>query len=187
MLLPLMILVLTGCASMVREEALPQEPFPSVAQAAKEVPALGELQQGKSELLNITSKKSPKVMHEDTSDYFEVVTVQGVQGEAFTIRADGHCTCLGMPKWIVNPRLYMFDEAGELVAESAIDPEVGPLAAVIEGTYPATGTYDLVVLAESKYHRKRTGAIPGYLNGVHIVTIPYTIREFGKVRVAIQE
>ena len=186
-LIPLLaLLLMTGCTTLKRESASPHETFPSLEQAVQVVQPLGPLGKERAETVNISPKLSPKSAHENTEDFFEVVTVDGTAGESFSIHANGVCQCFGMPKWVVNPRIFLFDDAGQLVGESPIDPELGPLHAMLEGTFPATGRYRLVLLAESEHHRKRTGAIPTYHNGAYLMDIPYTIRDIGKIMVRFQ-
>ena len=183
--MPLFVLLLTGCASMSRQDVLSQQEFPSLADALIAVAPIGQLEKGKAETIKISPKKSPKATHEGTQDFFEIVTLQGTEGEPFRIETNALCDCLGMPKWVVNPRLYLFDAEGNVIAESPAESDSGLLSALVDGSYPATGTYKLVLLAESKHHRMRTGSVPGYMNGVQVMSIPMTIRETGKLVVML--
>lgn len=142
-----LILIVTGCSSISRQDSLSEVTYDSLPQAAEEVSSVTTLEKGNQISIEILQDKSPKVIHEETLDHFELVTIKGVSGEKFIIKARSSCSCFGFRKWIVSPELSLFDSNNE-----KIDYEIfGDLAQKeIKGVFPETGEYKLIALVETK-------------------------------------
>lgn len=142
-----LILIVTGCSSISRQDSLSEVTYDSLPQAAEEVSSVTSLEKGSQISIEILQDKSPKVIHEETLDHFELVTIKGVSGDRFIIKARTSCACWGFRKWIVSPDLSLFDNNNEKV-----DYEIfGDLVQKeIRGVFPETGEYKLIVLAETK-------------------------------------
>ncbi len=175
------ILLLAGCSTMSRVDSVSGISHSSLSDASQSVIEVGTISKNSSIRLEIMEDISPKINHEETLDYFEVISVDGVAGEKFSFRSDALCDCLGFRKWSVNPKSYLFDSQGNTIEVSLKD---SPTHTEITGIYPETGKYKLVILAESKYVGKRLGSIPGYISGVNAFSLPLTAHPTGKLVVS---
>lgn len=142
-----LILIVTGCSSISRQESLSDITYDSLPQAAVEVSSVTTLERGNQISIEILQDKSPKVNNEETLDLFELVTIKGVSGERFIIKTRARCACWGFRKWIVSPDLSLFDSNNEKVDYEKFGDLVQK---EIRGVFPETGEYKLIVLAETK-------------------------------------
>lgn len=178
----LLIIVFTlssGCAT-TRSKSVSQEPYTDISLAAQSVSPILKLIVGGNERINIGQKESPKIIIDNITSNFEVLEIEGLKNQNFSINLYSACDCLGFRKWVISSAPYLFDPEGKKVDINI----VGGQLKNISGHFPQTGKYRLLVVADTTY----VGELAGRIDvSNYNFTVPLVIHPEGTVQVVYIE
>lgn len=178
--------ILSGCISMIgnaRNKPVNIDTYHDINTAAKDIPAILELQKDSFENININKDVSPKINREGRVEYLEMVQLKGKKDDRFSIVISSLCDCLGFRKWAVLADPFMFSPEGTPIN---LKKEGTLITQNITGTFPQDGTYKLMIIANTKYLDQKMGSINGYWdysNSASGFSLPLTVYPTGVVQV----
>lgn len=181
------LLLLSGCVSMMgntRNKSASVDTYHDISIAVRDTSPILELSKDDFKNINIDKDASPKIFREDRVEYFEIVELIGKENSAFSITVASLCDCLGFRKWAVLADPFMFGPDG-----SPVDLKKGGTLEVqtLTGSFPKSGTYKIIIIANTKYLDQKMGNINGYWdysNSASGFTLPLTVHPTGLVQVA---
>lgn len=180
------IFLLSGCVSMMgntRNKSASVDTYHDISTAVRDISPILEISKGDFKNINIDKDASPKILREDRVEYFEVVELTGQENTAFSIVVASLCDCLGFRKWAVLADPFMFGPDGspvEIKKDGTLEVQT------LTGTFPKSGTYKILIIANAKYLEQRMGSIHGYWdysNSASGFTLPLTVHPTGLVQV----
>lgn len=178
----ILVSLLAGCATFKRTENLSSSLYKSPAEASLAVKPIGKAIYGDFVNFNINEDLSPSLSRPDGGkNYFEVIEVDGKKDQPFDFVVASICDCLGFSKTTVLPEALLFGQTGTLIAKAVRVPN--PVAKEMKGTFPYTGAYRMLVIADAAHEGEKISEAEGYLPGAIPFGIPMTISVDGKVQV----
>jgi hypothetical protein len=173
---------LTGCATFKRTENLSSSIYQDPSVASLAVKPIGEVTYGHFVNFDISEDLSPSLSRlGGGKNLFEVIEVDGKKGQPFHFVVSSICDCIGFSKTAVLPVGIMFDKTGGLIAKSVAEPN--PMLSEMKGTFPYTGPFRLLVIADAKHEGEKIGDANGFLPGTIPFSVPIKISVDGKVQV----
>lgn len=155
------ILLLGGCASIVRSQSAANQTYSSVQSIDAKRLSIGEIEQGAGRNLRI-SLESPFLNSDQAEGRFEVVTLSGKKGDEYSISLTSLCDCLGFKKWVVVPRPFLQDGHGQIIGQwRHVNQDVQRST----GVFQENGPYYLLIVADSTSEGKKVGDIYGSIAG----------------------
>ncbi|WP_444927501.1 hypothetical protein ACJJI4_06745 [Microbulbifer sp. TRSA002] len=175
-------ILLAGCGLIKEQRQVAiSKIYTDLQEVAKEVPAILSLNKGESPQILISEDFSPRLARNKHTDYFEVVEVQGVKDQAFSLMVHAVCDCLGVRKWAVLSEVYLVSPSGKEVQLS----QSGLQTRQVSGIFSDAGTHKLIIVAASKYSGQRMGRISGYIfaaNAAVPLSLPLTVHPTGTLK-----
>jgi len=155
------VLSLSACASILRSDFAGDVRHSDLRTAALNVKPIGHIEYGNGRNIKI-GMDSPLIAGETLKGRFEVVSIQGTQGQPYAITVVAICDCLGFRKWTVVPDAYLLDHEGKTVTQGTV---ISPTHRYITGTFPRDGEYKVLVLADANHEGEKVGSISAWLPG----------------------
>lgn len=176
--------LLSSCAT-TRTKDLSAEIFKDPAKASETVKPLVSVTYKHFVNLRIDDDLSPSLRRPDNGqNYFEVVGLEGKKDQPFHLAIYAICDCLGFSKTAILPDGLLYDTQGHLIARSKRSKK-DPRMTELRGTFPKTGPYHLLVIADSTHEDEKIGHVVDYSNIVTGLFPPsIEISTEGKAQVA---
>jgi hypothetical protein len=175
-------IVLTACASVTRTDVATNKIYPNIKAAVLDTKPLINVTYG--EFVNVKIENvSPSVSGQKSLNKFEVVGLDGIKNQPFTIGVNSVCDCLGFKKWAVYPVAYLFDDSGAVIAQEKIGD---PMSKILTGVFPADGHYKVLVIADNTNEGKKIGDAVGYM-GAFKFSLAETVHPTGLIQVNWQK
>lgn len=156
-----LVVLLSSCAT-TRTKDLSAEIFNDPAKASVTIQPLVNVPYAHFVNLRIDDDLSPSLRRSDNGqNYFEVVGLEGKKDQPFHLAIYAICDCLGFSKTSILPDGLLYDAQGHLIARStrsAKDPRMTEL----RGTFTETGSYHLLVIADSTHEDEKIGKVLDY-------------------------
>jgi hypothetical protein len=95
--LAILLLLLTGCAGIVRSEFAGNKTYSDIKSAKLSSTAIGKVEFGDFKNIKI-STDSPSIDSASVKGRYEIVSVHGEKGKYFTMTITAICDCLGFRK-----------------------------------------------------------------------------------------
>ncbi|MFG0833153.1 hypothetical protein ACF8OI_06320 [Aeromonas bivalvium] len=180
------LLLLSGCVSMMgntRNKSESIGTFHDISTAARDTSPILEISKDDFKNINIDKDVSPTIIREDRVEYFEIVELTGKENSDFSLTIASLCDCIGFRKWAVLAEPFMFGPDG-----SPVEMKKGgtPEAQTLTGSFPKSGAYKLLIIANTKYLDQQMGNIHGYWdysNSASGFTLPLRVHQTGLVQV----
>lgn len=159
------LIVLDGCTTISRTKDLSDTIYPDAASASMGASPLLDIEHGKRFItIAVDDDMSPSIRRgKSARDYFESVRVRGNKGQHFHLVVAATVDFLGFSKTAILPQAKLYDSKGELITEGK--RERNPMVVELRGTFPHSGIYRLLVIADSTHEGETIGTVYGVSPG----------------------